>query len=372
MKDELKVSNWTIARFWLVLLGIIATLAMIYWARTGILLILTGIFLAIVIHPLVQKIINKFKVSRLAGTSLAYVAIVLVVTIVGLLVIPSLIEQMADFTKALPNKINELSNNITNSNGIFSNAYIKSAAEQGLVALRNNMSNLASNFAGTIFNGFGSVAQFLMSSLIVLTLAFLILMDADNLQKSFWTLIPNGEFKNKAKNIAKESYSVITGFVNGQLLVAFVAGVSAGLAAFVLSLIFKDVPANSFAPVALAISLFDLIPMIGATIGSVLAALIISLANPIAGLVFILFTVVYQQIENNFIIPKIQGKTVNLSMLTVIVAETVAIYLFGVIGGIIAIPFAGIVKVIANEFGSESKSELFRSLVRTKRKSTKN
>ena len=59
-------------------------------------------------------------------------------------------------------------------------------------------------------------------------------------------------------------------------------------------------------------------------------------------------------------------------MLTVIVAETVAIYLFGVIGGIIAIPFAGIVKVIANEFGSESKSELFRSLVRTKRKSTKN
>lgn len=90
--------------------------------------------------------------------------------------------------------------------------------------------------------------------------------------------------------------------------------------------------------------------MFGATIGGVLIAILLALNSIPAAIIYAIFFVVYQQIENNFISPHIQAKRIDLTALMVLGAVTIGLYMFGVIGGIIAIPIAGTVRILIEEF----------------------
>jgi predicted PurR-regulated permease PerM len=100
-----------------------------------------------------------------------------------------------------------------------------------------------------------------------------------------------------------------------------------------------------------------MIPMIGATIGAVLVGLVLLFNSPMAALIFILYFVVYQQIENNFISPTIQSKNVELSALSILAAILIGITLGGLLGGIIAIPVAGSLRVLLLDQLDESRKK---------------
>ena len=95
---------------------------------------------------------------------------------------------------------------------------------------------------------------------------------------------------------------------------------------------------------------FYLIPMFGQIIGCSLVSLILLFSNPLAGIVFAVFYIVYAQIENNGIAPKIQGDALKLSPFIVLVSVTIGVYVAGLLGAIIAIPLAGCVKVLVDEY----------------------
>jgi len=90
--------------------------------------------------------------------------------------------------------------------------------------------------------------------------------------------------------------------------------------------------------------------MVGTTIGGILVALVLLLNSPLAALVFVIFFVIYQQIENNIISPPIQSKTVELSVLWVLMAILIGASLFGLIGGLISIPIAGSLRVLLVDY----------------------
>ena len=90
--------------------------------------------------------------------------------------------------------------------------------------------------------------------------------------------------------------------------------------------------------------------MFGATIAGILVGLLLIANNLVAGIVYAIYFIIYQQVENNFISPAIQSKRLELSPLIVLSAVTVGTYMFGLAGGIISIPIAGCIKVLLEEY----------------------
>ena len=88
--------------------------------------------------------------------------------------------------------------------------------------------------------------------------------------------------------------------------------------------------------------------MIGASIMSI----ILALNNISAAAFFMIFFILYQQLEANYISPKIQSKRIDLSALAILIAVTIGIYLFGIAGGIISIPVAGCINILAEDYFS--------------------
>ena len=99
----------------------------------------------------------------------------------------------------------------------------------------------------------------------------------------------------------------------------------------------------------LVAAFFYLIPMFGPIITAILVTLLLIPSSLWAGLIFLISYIIYAQIENNLISPKIQGKGLNLPPLLILVAVTIGIYAFGLIGCVIAIPVAGCIRVIIEE-----------------------
>jgi predicted PurR-regulated permease PerM len=165
-----------------------------------------------------------------------------------------------------------------------------------------------------------------------------------------WGVYNDEERMKRHRNLVHRMYTVVTGYVTGQLTVSGIGAALAGLVVFILSLFIQGVPSNLALPtVAIAFTL-SLIPMFGATISGIIISLLLVLNNVSAGIIFAVYFIVYQQIENNFISPTIQSRKLELSALTVLASVTIGLYVFGLAGGIISIPIAGCIKVLLDDY----------------------
>jgi predicted PurR-regulated permease PerM len=209
----------------------------------------------------------------------------------------------------------------------------------------------ANGFVGkNIVTGIGSVFAGFAALILVLVLTFLMLIEGPEWMKRIWRLYKDEVKMKKHRKVASRIYGVVSGYVMGQLTVSTIGATAAGLFVFILSFTFKEVDPNLAMPAAAITFILSLIPMFGATIGGVLIATLLALNNIPAAIIYAIYFVIYQQVENNFISPHIQAKRIDLSALIVLASVTIGLYMFGVIGGIIAIPIAGTVKVLIEEF----------------------
>jgi len=101
--------------------------------------------------------------------------------------------------------------------------------------------------------------------------------------------------------------------------------------------------------IALFVGLVDLIPLVGATIGGIVAVLAGFIHSVPAGIAVVVFFVVYQQLENHLLQPLVFARTVKVNPLTVIVAILIGVELAGILGALLAIPVASIIQVIARD-----------------------
>ncbi len=203
--------------------------------------------------------------------------------------------------------------------------------------------------------GIGSLVDFLTAAILVLVLTFLMLIEGPAWRKRWFGVYQDQERMERHMRLTDRMHTVVTGYVTGQLTVSAIGAVAAALAVFVLSLFIPEVPSNLAMPTAAITFVLSLIPMFGATIAGVLVTALLMLNHIPAGIVYAIFFIVYQQVENNFISPHIQAKKIDLSALAVLASVTVGIYVFGVVGGIIAIPIAGCVRVLIEEYLEKAK-----------------
>ncbi len=355
MKVKIEIDTRTFVRFWLVVIGFAVVAIALYSAKTALIILSAAFFLALALNPPVNRLARVLPgKSRVAGTALAYIAVIAILGMFVFLVVPPIVQQTAKVAETIPTLVNGATNQYKGLNAFVDHYQLRPQVDSALESIKQSASYLAQTVGTNLVSVIGSFFFTVTSTILVLVLAFLMLIEGPVWMKRIWGVYNDQERMEYHRAIVQRMYSVVTGYVTGQLSVSAIAGSVAGLVVFVLSFIF-NVPANFSLPAAAIVFVLSLIPMFGAMIGAILVSLVLVFNDLTAALVFLIFFIIYQQVEANFISPKIQSKRIDLSALAILGSVTIGIYLFGIAGGIISIPIAGSIKVLMEEYFKRAK-----------------
>lgn len=356
MKVKIEIDTRTFVRFWLVVIAFAFAILAIYSARTALILIGVAFFLALALNAPVSYLAKYLPGrSRVGGTAIAYVLVVAILGSFVFLVVPPVAEQTAKFAESVPGLVDNATDQWQGLGAFVDKYHLQPQVDSAVASIKDNATSWAARAGQNVLSGIGSLLSVVVSTLLVLVLSFLMLIEGPTWLKRVWKVYNDKERMENHRRVVGRMYNVVTGYVTGQLTVSGIGAAMSGLTVFILSLFF-DIPANLALPtIAIAFTL-SLIPMFGATIAGVLISLLLLFNNVTAGIIFIAFFIVYQQVENNFISPTIQSKKVELSALVVLASVTIGLYVFGLAGGIISIPIAGCIKVLLEEYLNRAKA----------------
>ena len=351
MKNSIDIDTRTFVRFWLVVIGLGLAIFALYTGRTALIILGVSLFLALALNAPVSRISRRLPgKSRVAATAIAYVAVILFLGAIITLVIPPIVQQTAKFAQNAPAFVENATESWHGLNGVIEQYNLKPQLDSALNSIKDSAGGWASNVGQSAINGIGSVFAFITAMILVLVLTFLMLIEGPTWMQRIWKLYNNKGRMEIHKRIASRVYGVFTGYVTGQLTVSAIGATFAGLTVFVLSLFFPALPSSLAFPTAAITFTLSLIPMFGAMIGGVIITALLALNNIPAAIIYAVYFIVYQQIENNFISPNIQARKIELSALAILAAVTIGLYMFGIVGGIIAIPIAGSIRIFIDEY----------------------
>lgn len=358
MKTKVYIDTRTFVRFWLVVFGIGLAVLLLYKAQVALIILGVSFFLALALNGPVSMLAKRLPgKSRVGATAIAYLAVVLALGAIIFLVIPPIIQQSARFVQTVPGVVENATTQWQGLRHLVEQYNLQGQLDTAMKSLQESASTWAGDVGKNVISGIGSVFAGFAALILVLVLTFLMLIEGPEWMDRIWRLYKDKKKMQKHRRILNRMYHVVNGYVTGQLMVSSIGATAAGLFVFILSFVFPPVPANLAMPTAAITFLLSLIPMFGATIGGVIIAILLLFNSIPAAIVYGIFFVIYQQVENNFISPHIQSKRIALSALMVLAAITIGLYMFGVVGGLIAIPIAGSVRILIEEFLETRRGE---------------
>ena len=360
MSKTIETDTKTFLKFWLIPVAIYVVWLFIQSAVTGLIIVGISIFLALALKPLV-RMVNEFfnrrfgtqKKHQTASAVLAYLIVVLIIGGVIAIVGPVVVNETAKFIQQAPEMLDK---NLGGWEGI--NDFGKNF---GINNLQGEITNALSSLSKTLLGTFGAdvvasvsgIASVIMEIVLVLVLTLLFLLEGPGIMERIWKSLSDGEENKKpvrvAKNVLYKMANVVSSYVSRQVIVAVIDGCASGFIVFIVSL-FTNVPTSLAIPMGMITMLFYLIPMFGQFIGGTLVTLILLFNSPVAAIIFAVVYIIYAQIENNIIAPKIQGSALNLPAVAILVAIVIGMYMFGLLGAIIAVPIAGCIRVLIDEY----------------------
>lgn len=350
MKVKIDIDTQTFIRFGLVILGFVASIYVLILIKTPLTIIAMSLFLALALNPPVTRIARRMPGrSRVGATAVAYLLVVAALVAVVVLIVPPVVQQSSKFAESVPGLIDQLTAQRSSIDGFLEAYGLQESVDQGIENAKAQAASIAANLGNVLVGLASSVIGGATTLVFVLVLAFLMLIEGPQWMGRIWGLYRDPDLLERHKSLVHKMYRVVTGYVNGQIVVAAIAAASSLATILILSTIF-DMPINIALPLAATIFVTGLIPMFGATIGAILVGIVLLLNSPVAAAIFIVYFIIYQQIENNFISPTIQSKTVELSPLAILSAVLIGLTLFGVLGGVISIPIAGMIRVAVTDY----------------------
>ena len=327
---------------------VVATLAvMAAFVAIGdtFLVIFVGIFLALVFEFPVRFVMAKTGLSRGLAATITVLGAALAVTLLGLLFLVRIVGNVRDFLKDLPSIVEQLRESDELSS--IGDTGAAENAQQGANNLADWVPDAISAMLGLAGAGF---SVFIAGFTILFTCLFL-LSGIGNLKQSLASVLAPGEDERWLAVWERVTESV-SRWAIGVIVIAVIAGTTQGVTAWLLG--------SSYA-VALGViaGLLDMIPNLGATIaGFILVPVILAEEGLTAALIMLAVVLIYQQVENNVVTPKVQGKAVNLSGFFIIVSVTLFGALLGVLGALTAVPLAAMIQIFVQELTKARREQI--------------
>ena len=350
----------TFVKFWLVPVAIVVTIFILYKAMTGLIIIGISIFLALALKPLVRKVDGFFtrhfgdeKKHRTSSAVMAYLIVVVVIGGIIATVGPVVVNETSKFIENAPAMFEENFGGWEGVNNFGRQIGIDNLQAEISTALDNLSKNLFGNLGTDVVASVSGIGDVVMKVVLVLVLTLLFLLEGPMIVDTIWKSMSAGEDNKKPAKVLRKVLTrmadVVSTYVSRQVLVAVLDGTVAGLTVFCLSL-FTGISTTLAIPMGMITMTFYMIPMFGQFIGGTLVTVILLFSSLPAGIIFAVVYIIYAQIENNVISPKIQGSALKLPAVMILCAVVIGMYMFGLLGAIIAIPIAGCIRVLIDEY----------------------
>ena len=334
------VSPRVVARVVLTVVAVLAGLYLVYLLRKPIGWIVVAAFIAVAVSGAVSWLERYMK--RGLAITLTYVGLLLVPFVIGAIVVPPIVREGQSLADRAPEYVDDLRTFVTE------NERLRSLEEDYDVIgkLQEEAEKLPAKLGGAA-NALADVGVAFVNSTFalvnVLILSAFMVAGGPAWKRRFLALQP-AERKERLERTLANIGAAIGNYVAGALIQATIAGILTFIVLTILGVPFA-------APLAVLTALLDLIPLVGATIGAVIIA-VITLFNdfPADTIVWVIWAIVYQQLENNVIQPQIQRRAVALNPFLVLVSVLFGSTLFGVLGALMAIPVAASLQILVREW----------------------
>ncbi|MCC5911493.1 MAG: AI-2E family transporter [Clostridiaceae bacterium] len=301
-----------------------------------------AVVLAYILNPIVEYLTRK-GIKRIWGVLMVYLSIVIVLVVISFTLIPRITNEIMRFIEVMPKYSNEFYDYLYDLY-IKYNRNIESLPTE-LEGVKELLRLNIDRIEGIIFGAFTSMANALIGMfskviglVLIPILAFYFLKDAEVFKRSIILLIPKA-CRRGALKMATDIDEVLGGFIRGQLTVAAFVGMLTTVSLLILRVEFA-------ALVGLIAGTANIIPYFGPVIGIVPGVIFALMDGPVKALwVIVVFTII-QQVESGIIAPKIVGKSVGIHPVMVIFSLIIGGRFFGIIGLLIAVPTAAVIKVL--------------------------
>lgn len=306
--------------------------------------IFVATILALGLDPPVGALVRRGW-SRGRAALATFAALFVAVLVIAVAAAAPLWDEIVDFVHELPGYWDQL----THTDGfqqLVSTAGADDKIRDALKNLAAGLPDAATTILGIAGGTFGSLL-----SLVTLTfLALFLLIERPTITDWLFGFAP-AAVEARWRPVLEESIGAVSSSLVGNVAISCVAGAVAGLSGWALGLPF---------PIVLAVitGFLDLIPQVGATIAAVILVAIALTVSTSAAIVMLIVQLVYQQVENYVVYPLVYRRAVELSPFTTIVAVLVAGSLLGVVGAILAVPFAAVIKIVLREAGAPRRARM--------------
>jgi predicted PurR-regulated permease PerM len=319
----------------LTILAVVATVWLVYLLRGPLSWLAIAGFIAVAVSGPVGRL-EKHMPRGLAVTAV-YVGVLLVPALVGLIVIPPLVRAASDLIDQAPHYADEVQHYVQGNDTLR-----KLDDDFDLVQQLQNQADKLPAKVGDAASWLGDLGLGIVNSVFAgVTILILSIFLLGSGRRWIDALLDIGtpDHADRIRVVLDRMAAAVGAYIGGAVLQALIAGTLAYVVMLILGVPFA-------APLAVIVAMFGLIPMIGATIAAVIVGIVTLFHDfPTATIIWVVWAIVYQQVENTIIQPRIQKRAVGVHPLGVMVAVLFGGSLLGVIGALLAVPMAASLQI---------------------------
>ncbi len=327
--------------------AIAAAIAMVLVAAAAVLVVLrvervliwllVSVFLTTALWPLVGVVQQRTRAPRsVAILGVFVVSGLLLAGVIALLVTP-IISQGGDFFTALPGYVKQARQGQGPVGELIQRYNLDQFVARNEAKLRQGVSGLGGGATQVL----GAIASTLAGIASITVLTFLMLLEGPKLLVGGLGALATPR-RDRVERVGRDCARAVTGYVAGNLLISVICGLLTFVTLLTLGVPFAGV-------IAVFVAIADLVPLIGATVGAIVAVAVAFLHSVPAGIVVVVFFLIYQQLENHLLQPLILSRTVKINPLAVLVSILVGAELAGILGALVGIPVAGMIQVLLRD-----------------------
>ncbi|HET8708914.1 MAG TPA: AI-2E family transporter [Candidatus Saccharimonadales bacterium] len=343
-QTEITVSIKTLLKILLFAIAAIIFFAALQKAAHALLLVFIAFFLALALNAPVSWIDRhipkngKTKTHRALATSLSALFVIVVLGAFLASVIPPVYRQTQSLIHSAPQLVRSVRDDNSEVSKVIRRYHLESQVNDFSNKLETRLKNASGSAVGTL----AKIGSSIFSMLTIIVLTFMMLVEGPRWVEFMRELLPDRHEERTAR-VVKDMYRVVKGYVNGQVMLAAIAALMLlpGLLIFHVSY-----------PIALlgVVFICGLIPMVGHTIGAIIVTFVALFHSPVSALGILAYYIIYQQIENYLVQPRLQANTTDMSPLLVFMSVVIGVSFSGLLGGLVAIPIAGCLRVLILDY----------------------
>jgi uncharacterized protein (TIGR02246 family) len=330
-------SAGAVVRAVIILTACALVLYVVWRVRVVIRLVAISLFLALALIPVVDALATKVRVPRALIILVVYVVLIVSVAVIGYVVVPSLVKEVGQLSHDAPRYAADLRQNATFRH--YDNRYHITTK---LVDDARRLPQLLGHLVGPLKDVTVQAASFIGQLVTVLALGFLLLLHGREYVGLGLSL--TGDRQVRYRQVVTDINKAVADYVLGNIIISGLATIATWIVLSILGVPYA-------LSLAFVVGFFDLIPLVGATLGAIVVAVAtVGVDFPTATIVWLAFIIVWQRFEDYVIQPLVYGRTLRVNPIVTIVSVLAGAALLGILGALLAIPTAAAIQIVLREW----------------------